>query len=47
MVGLHVVNHQVVHLAVTNHLVDMFDKLCKEVYLYRIDEAHLLVVDEI
>ena len=47
VVGLHVVDNQVVHLAVANDLVDVFNKLCEEVHLDSIDETHFLVVDEI
>ena len=47
MVGFHVVDDQIVYLAVTNDLLDVFYILRKEIYLYGIDEAHFLVVNEI
>ena len=47
VVGLHVVDDKVVNLAVTNDLLDMFQELREEVNLHRINEAHLLVINEI
>jgi hypothetical protein len=47
MVGLHVVDDQIVHLAVANDLLNVFDILCEEVNLHGIDETYFLVVDEI
>ena len=43
VVGLHVVHYEVVHLAVTDDLADVFQVLREEVHLDGIYEAHLLV----
>ena len=47
MVWLHVVDHHIVYLAVAYHLAYVLDELCEEVYLHRVDEAHLVVDDKI
>ena len=47
VVGLHMVDYQVVYLAVAKNLLDILDIRYKEIHLYGIDEADLLVVNEI
>ena len=47
MVGFHVVNYEVVYWSLTNHLLDVLDKLCEEVHLDGVNEHHLVVVDKI
>ena len=47
MVGFHVIDDQIVHLAVANDLADVFQILCEEVNLDGVNQTNLLVVDEI
>ena len=47
VVGLHVVDHEVVDLAVTDHGMEMLEKLHEEVHLHRINETDFLIIDEI
>ena len=47
MVGFHVVDDQIVDRTVADDLMDVLDVLGEEIHLDGIDEAHLLVVNEI
>ena len=47
VVGLHVVNDQIVHLAVANDLVDVLQILCEEVDFYSVDQTYFLIIDEV
>ncbi len=47
MVGFHVVDDEVVDLAVADDLVDVLDELGEEVNLHCVNETYLLVVDEV
>ena len=46
-VGLHVIDYEVVNLAIANNLLDILDIGYKEINLNCIDEAYLLVVNDI
>ena len=47
VVGFHVVDDKVVDGAVADHLMDVLEKLGEEINFNRIDEAYLLIINEI
>ena len=47
MVGLHVVNHQVVDGSVADDFAYFFEIFCKEGHVYRVDEGHFFIVYQI
>ena len=47
MVGLHVVDDEVVDGTVADDFLDILDELCEEVHLYGVDKAYFLVDDEV
>ena len=47
VVGLHVVDYKIVDRTVADNFMDVLDKLREEIDLYRIDETHPVVVNEV
>ena len=47
VVGLHVVDDEVVDFPVAYHFADILDELGEKVHFHRINQAHLFVVDQI
>ena len=47
MVGLHVVDNQIIDGFVTNHFTDMFHVLGEEVHLYRINQTDDVIIDQV
>ena len=47
MVGLHVVDNEVVDGSVTQYFSQILKELTEEVYFHGVDKAHLLIVYQI
>ena len=47
VVGLHVVNNDIVDGTIADHIADVLYKLCEEIDLYGVYKTHLLVHDKI
>ena len=47
MVGLHVIDYEIVNLAVAYDLLDILDIRNEEIHLDSVDEANLLVINDI
>ena len=47
MVWLHVIDDQIVNLPLTNHFLDILQKLSEEIHLHCVDKRHFLVYNHI
>ena len=47
VVWLHVIHHEVVDLAISDYLLDIFQILYKEIYFDGINQTHFLIINEI